>query len=454
MAGTMPGHDECVDSRLEMTEPEITPRDLKARLDPLLAARDCEKGPLAVAVSGGGDSMALLLLAHEAYPGRVTGLTVDHGLRSESAAEAAQIASWANARAIPHCTFCWDGAKPRSAIQARARDARYRLLAEGASALGVPDRPAVVLTAHTAEDQRETIVMRAAHGSGPAGLAGMRAASEIAGAPPVVLLRPLLSFQREQLRDVLRARGQAWFEDPSNDDLRFERVRVRRALAAGGTEWAEAEDDTQDNEPAADPLRRAVEIRAPGFARLGRTEFVQTESEVAERIMRKLLHGLGGGAYPPKRAEVEELIQRMRAPEFRGATLAGCRIAAAPGQFTLFRELRNSAAAPIRPGESLLWDRRFFVACPVDTPGEDLTIRPLGAAAAAVRAGLPERLPSAAVAALPGLWRGQNLVTPILPAGLNVPGGPNSLFVGLARVESCLTSAWRTWCTMTAPTVS
>jgi len=430
----------------------VPPAELKERLEPLLAWCGCGAGPLVVAVSGGGDSMALLLLAHEAYPGRVTGVTIDHGLRPGSAEEAAQVAAWAKARGIPHRRLFWDGPKPKSGVQARARRARYGLLALAAAQLGTLDRPAPVLTAHTREDQIETIVMRSAHGSGPAGLAGMRAAAEIAGAPPVPLLRPLLAFGRERLRASLRERGQAWLEDPSNEDTRFERVRVRRMIAAKAEPWAGAMPDANRPPGGDQPGDRAamanVEIHPEGFARIGGEALTAT-------VMSKLLRAVGGAAYPPKRAAVAGLIEHMRRPGFRGATLAGCRIVAGPDRFTLLRELRGGgAAAPIRPGESLLWDNRFFVACPPGLAAEDLAIRPLGTAAAKVRASLATRVPAATVAALPGLWRGQNLVTPLLPAGRENRPAPAAIFVGIERVESRLTPVWRAWCTVSAPTVS
>ncbi|HLU65659.1 MAG TPA: tRNA lysidine(34) synthetase TilS, partial [Kofleriaceae bacterium] len=167
---------------------------------------------LAVAVSGGPDSLCLCLLAHgwaKARGGEVSALTVDHGLRPTSADEARQVAAWLGPRGIDHHVLRWTGAKPATAIQEAAREARYRLLGDWCRAAGVLH----LLLAHHLDDQAETVAFRRARGSGPEGLAGMPAVRELAG---LRLLRPLLGVPKARLVATLEAAGQAWLEDPSN----------------------------------------------------------------------------------------------------------------------------------------------------------------------------------------------------------------------------------------------
>lgn len=180
---------------------------------------------LAVAVSGGGDSLGLLLLAARTFPGRVTALTVDHGLRAAAAAEAAGVAAHCAALGVPHTTLRWEGDKPRGNLQAAARAARYRLMADWCAAHGI----ALLLTAHHADDQAETLLMRLQRGSGSAGLAGIRAVRPLA--PGVTLLRPLLGVRRAALAAMVAAAGWTPVDDPSNADPRFDRTAARALLA-------------------------------------------------------------------------------------------------------------------------------------------------------------------------------------------------------------------------------
>lgn len=180
---------------------------------------------LGVAVSGGPDSLALLLLANAAFPGRVEAATVDHGLRPESGAEAAFVAGVCAARFIPHETLR-AGMTEVSNIQAAARARRYALLKEWIARLGAP----FVATAHHLDDQAETLIMRLLRGSGLSGLSGIRAIT-----PPVV--RPLLGWRRAELAAIVEAAGIAPIADPSNADRRFDRVRIRGYVASAA--WLE-----------------------------------------------------------------------------------------------------------------------------------------------------------------------------------------------------------------------
>ncbi len=183
---------------------------------------------LALAVSGGPDSLALLRLAHAALPGRVAAATVDHGLRPEAAAEAAHVAQLCAALGVPHDTLTVEVGEGN--VQAQARAARYAALAgwmEG-------EALAALATAHHADDQAETLVMRLNRGSGVAGLAGVRERALVPGTR-LALLRPVLGWRRARLAQL--AAGMQPVQDPSNHDLAFDRVRIRQALA--DSDWVD-----------------------------------------------------------------------------------------------------------------------------------------------------------------------------------------------------------------------
>ena len=202
--------------------PEFVER-LRRDLDALAPA----EARIGLAVSGGPDSLALLLLAAAARPGMVEVASVDHALRPESRGEAEMVADLCNRLEIPHTilTVAWEQ-KPRTAFQERARIARYRLLSEWAKerALGA------LATAHHLDDQVETFVMRLARGAGVQGLAGMRRAVPVPGSR-VPLIRPLLGWRRSELEQICADAGVSPVHDPSNLDEQFERVRARQALA-------------------------------------------------------------------------------------------------------------------------------------------------------------------------------------------------------------------------------
>jgi len=195
-----------------------------------LAALANPDAPLLVAVSGGPDSVALLLLAHAALGERCRAATVDHGLRPESASEAAWVADLCAARGIPHAILTAplpDRAGRTANLSARARALRYRLLEEQADAIGA----AHIATAHHADDQVETLVMRLNRGAGVAGLAGVRAKSGR-------IVRPLLGWRHAELVALCAAQGIAPIDDPSNVSDRFDRARLRKSLAA--VDWLDA----------------------------------------------------------------------------------------------------------------------------------------------------------------------------------------------------------------------
>ncbi len=284
---------------------------------------------LAVAVSGGRDSMALAVLAQEwagERQGRVQALIVDHGLRSQSAAEARATRERLAALGIAAETLVWSGAKPATGLQQAAREVRYRLLFDACRRLGILH----LLTAHHADDQAETLAMRAARDSGPDGLAGMAALVEHRDAR---LLRPLLAVRRPRLTATLQARGIGWIDDPSNQDRRFERVRVRQDGSVAREPIAGRA--AREHEIAQAALR-TLEIGPQGVA-LDQLAVSALSKEITGRLLGRVVQAVSGGPYPPRRVRLERAALRLlqgqghdcdggRSGKSRDFTLSGCQL--------------------------------------------------------------------------------------------------------------------------------
>ncbi|MCA1662595.1 MAG: tRNA lysidine(34) synthetase TilS [Novosphingobium sp.] len=279
------------------------------------------RGRLGLAVSGGPDSLALLLLAHEAMPGRFEVATVDHGLRPEGAAEAAMVERLYAKRGIAHATL-----RPHVALtgnlQAEARAARYAALGEWAGARGL----GAIVTAHHRDDQAETLVMRLNRGAGVRGLAGMRGAAAVPGHPGVPLLRPLLGWSRAELAAIVANAGLPPADDPSNRDRRFERVAVRAALteadwldpaalAASAAHLAEADEALEW--AAAREWEERVELGSGGLAYRP-----SAPRAIRLRVLERILAELGREG-TPRGSEVARLDGSLVAGGT--ATLAGVR---------------------------------------------------------------------------------------------------------------------------------
>jgi tRNA(Ile)-lysidine synthase len=219
---------------------------------------------IVLAVSGGPDSIALMWLAARwrrtlARGPRLIAVTVDHGLRTEAAGEARDVKRLARSLDLPHRTVRWTGAKPRTGLPAAARAARYRLLAEAARANGATH----ILTAHTRDDQAETLLMRMMRGSGIAGLAAMARQSERDG---VLLARPFLNVSKSQLIATLKKAKVSFADDPTNRDTSFTRPRLRTLMPVLAAEGG----DTRNLARLASRLARAnaaVEVLVDGAER-------------------------------------------------------------------------------------------------------------------------------------------------------------------------------------------
>jgi tRNA(Ile)-lysidine synthase len=291
-----------------------------------------------LAVSGGPDSVALMLLAAEwSRAGEAPPLsvaTVDHGLRGESRFEAEQVAQWATALALPHEILAWSGPRPKSRIQELAREARYELLFKHAVEVGAD----IVATAHHADDQAETILFRLLRGSGVAGLAGMAEASPRDG---LVLSRPLLGCAKAELAALCEARAHPYFSDPSNQNPAYARTRMR-ALASFLAEYGLDRDallrlGRRAARAEAALAERAEAARANWAAARDQNHFsadftflANQSDEIVQRIITQEIKSLSGDAFALRLARLETLtlalLRAFRRGESFAATLGGCKV--------------------------------------------------------------------------------------------------------------------------------
>ena len=304
---------------------------------------------LAVAVSGGGDSIALMhLLAGWARKTRKPSpviLTVDHGLTKDSGAVARQVASRARKLGLEAHILAWKGSKPRGDIEAAARTARYGLM----GAWCARNRISILCVGHTRDDQAETFLLRLARGSGLDGLAAMRALAPYPDADyaGLFLARPLLGLPRKALRAFLTRAGEGWSEDPMNDEARFARVRIRAALAAleeaglTAERIADAAGHLARAREALEIVTRAVLRRAcraeNGMIALDPVALAAAPREVGLRALAATLMRVSGRFYRPRFDSLERLFAALEAQELGGGcTLHGCRIGPAPRRDAVF----------------------------------------------------------------------------------------------------------------------
>lgn len=376
---------------------------------------------LGVAVSGGGDSMALLVLL--ADWARETGralraVTVDHGLRWEAAEEAEMVARLAQDLDVPHDTLLWSGWKGQGNLQAAARTARLDLIADWSRKHDLSH----VAVAHTREDQAETVLLRLARGSGVDGLAAMAPHREDA-ARGVTWLRPLLQARREDLRSLLTDRGIGWAEDPSNTDDRFERVRARALLAdppLPGLGVDRLAETAARMAAARDVLAGLAENAArtlagsgAGVLHLATPALWDLPDDTRWRILSAALCVVGAEAYRPRLAALTRAEDAARSG--KTASLHGCLLVPARDRLWITREV---AAVPEHPLMIGPWDGRWQINGPYDP---EMIQRPLGETGLS---SVPDwrdlGLPHAVAVALPGIWWGNDLLA--APAFPGHPG--------------------------------
>lgn len=358
---------------------------------------------LILAVSGGPDSMALLHLVNQWWQemsrplDRLLVVTVDHGLRAESAGEAALVAQRAKQLGLAHRTVNWDNGGIETGVQDAARRARYGLLRACATQFAGTGSRAIA-TAHTRDDQVETFLMNLARGSGLDGLSGMRVVRPLDPFDDAMLVRPLLAFPKSRLVETLNAIGWTWIEDPSNTDPAFERVRVRNwietlgALPAstglanawdGGFE-TDAPEPLRDHEAGTAAIARSIrrlsavraafdaqvrslaaqsglELNGGAFASMDWAALKSQPGAVTEALFSQLIAGFGGGHVPTRLSKIEALSADVTGETFTGATVGGCSIRRFKNRLAVMREAGRFGAPEriIAPGETHIFDNRF-----------------------------------------------------------------------------------------------
>lgn len=444
-------------------------------LDSLIGQPLARYRRVVLAVSGGSDSMALMVLvARWMASGRVpeeTSIevaTVDHGLRPKSAREADWVAERARALGLRHTTLVWSGEKPKSGVQEEARAARYALLTAHAQA---GRQPAAVVTAHTADDQAETLIMRLGRGSGLDGLAAMAPERPLMPCASVMLVRPLLGLSKGALRALLSRAGGTWIEDPSNECADFERVRLREAeahaaaLGLSNTKLALSARRLHRAREALDALTqdalsRIVDVHDGIYASLDRKAWAAQPADIRVRMLVRMIDAFGGMARPAQLSQVEALEAVLVDGRPLAQTLGGCMISQGWTTLRLYREPGRQEIGDVsmEPGREIVWDRRFrvsyrtgenggdgegeagseSVAVEPPEPGEPVLVRPLGLAAyATLRDGLAasDRPPARAAATLPSIWSGGKLIAvPSLPGAPAGDGRFGVAFLGFERV--------------------
>ncbi len=369
---------------------------------------------IAVACSGGPDSLALTLLTDgwaREVGGRVTALIVDHAMRPESADEAVSVRERLNSAGIEAVVLTRDGPALKSDRQAAARQARYALMTEWCRHAGVLH----LLLGHHQGDQAETLMLRLGRGSGVDGLAAMAPILENAH---LRLLRPLLGVPRDDLIAFLRSRKMDWIEDPSNEDTAFARVRVRRMmpglgeegltearLAATARRMARARVALEG--AATELLARAAAIYPEGYALLSTGELLASPDEIGLRALARLLTCIGGGQHGPRLERLERLYEWLARGDGDGRTLAGCRSARRRDGLVLICREAVATGEAVPAVDGALWDGRFRLA--VDC-APDARMRGLGPDGwAQIKAQSPdleaETLPAEVRNAIPAIWR-------------------------------------------------
>jgi tRNA(Ile)-lysidine synthase len=411
-------------------QPRFGDSEIEALFAPLSTASS-----IVLAVSGGPDSLALLLLARLwlNLGGRrpaVHVLTVDHRLHPRSAEDVEFVVAMAGAQGFGASILVRAGSPPLTGIEAAARAARYRLLIDAAKEIGASH----IVLAHHRDDQAETFLMRLAGGSGIHGLAAMRRLSEREG---LFLFRPFLDIPKARLARVVREAGIPAVDDAANRDPRFLRTKLRAMMPelvrvglgperlteiarrmAGVAEAIDAQ--------ASALLGEAVTVDEFAVAQLASRRYGDAPEEVRRRALTRLLQAIGGGTYPPRGerlASLDGAVGEGGDTAFR-RTLAGVVAERAGGAVFFYREIGRAGlpVIPVRGAFAGSWDHRFHlqVRHTIDT---SLEIGSLGLNGLRKAGSIPRGLPRGALAALPAIRRGEKLVgVPVLDGGRGLEG--------------------------------
>lgn len=336
-----------------------------------LFAKLADESHVALAVSGGSDSVAMMRLAQDwardhAHSLKLTVLTVDHGLRPEAAAEAVLVARWCGALSLNHHILKWEGVKPVTGVQAKARAARYGLM----SAWCAANSAKFLLTAHTLDDQAETVLMRQRRTDTAESLAGIWETTSWNG---IEIFRPLLGVKRAELRQYLSHVNQPWIDDPSNLDIKYERVRLRSELASedarmealAGIAAVAGHEALRLAKAAKDWNLQHLKSYPEGYGIVSRPEFSKLGTDIQQRVLQQLIGLFGAG----NRAEPQELVEVCKwiaGQSLSRRTLGGAVLAARKRSIVVGREAGRISSVSVFVPETgeIVWDGRFLINAP------------------------------------------------------------------------------------------
>jgi tRNA(Ile)-lysidine synthase len=396
--------------------------NLAARFQTALTAVTSSDQTIGLAVSGGGDSIALMhLAARYRAADKLRAISVDHGLRPEARDEIALVTAQAKALGIEHfvAQWNWDG---KGNLQAAAREGRWVAVRDWATMYNLHE----VWFGHTQDDQVETLLMRLARGSGIDGLSAMYPVTQRSG---LRVFRPLLGHARADLRSWLKSQNIAWTEDPSNDDPRFDRVRARQMFAQLETLGLTRKRllQTVDHMQAA---HLSLQETALAFAKrhvrqdagdliLAPEALDLEKADAPRRVMAAAFLWVGSRSYRPRFEQMIEVVARARKGEI--VTLGGCIMA--PDEGGTVRLMREAAATSptsgLQPDKhrpmGVFWDQRWYLEGPLH---EDLTFQALGAGIKDCPNWRSCGTPRTSLLASPSVWRGDTLIAAPL-AGLS-----------------------------------
>lgn len=406
-----------------MPEGPLTTEELGLSLERLEISASA---PLAVAVSGGADSMSLAVLLHSIRP--IFALIVDHGLRAESAGEARDTQERLTSLGIDSEILVWDHDEiPTANVQAAAREARYALMRDWC----VDHNTQFLCTAHHMDDQAETVLLRLARGSGVYGLAGMAPMRDLGKG--VMLARPLLNVPKKRLVAVLNELKVGWIDDPSNSNVAFDRVKVRNLLQAPPLEGLQA----ARLSATAERLRRSrnaleffqqrwledsVEFFEAGYALLDKRKFSEVPEDVYLRALNSVIQFSGGGGYAPRFEKLLRLAEALLDDNFKGHTLRGVRFSPVlkqgmAHQIIVTREKTALESAKLVSNEYTVWDGRFSIDASRIRLGEGLYVGPLADAARRLNGEnlthfqkLTDKVPKLALHTLPAFFLEERLI--------------------------------------------
>jgi len=305
---------------------------------------------------------------------KLVALSVDHGLREKSENEAKQVAKWLDALEIDHHILTWTGHKPDTNIQDEARKARYNLMGQWCADNNIKH----LFLAHHKDDQAETFLIRLFRGSGIDGLSAMEKVAEF----PMLkrsdnypkIYRPLLDVPKKRLDATLRQAGQAWIEDPSNENRKFTRVQIRELLKSSEIEGLDADRLASTagrmrrvrsllEEMTAEAESDYVIYNDFGYASLNSDFHKNMHEEISLRLLTNILKKVGGNPYPPRHHKLESLLHNLRQGQFSGQTLSGVILFQLSGDEIIFaREIKEIALETnISKAKQTLWDNRFLL---------------------------------------------------------------------------------------------